>query len=454
MPTMELSPTLTITLAGFLVTVIGFVAAGHALIRKRRPQSAFGWIAVCLTLPVIGPLLYFLFGINRVRTRARLLRRKSAVKGIPRPIGELPLEQGNCVEALHNGEQAYPAMLDAIMQAENRVYLSSYIFDSSDIGRAFVTALSDASARGAEVRVLLDGIGELYSRPRASALLHSVDVRFGRFLPPHAIPPSISVNLRNHRKILIADGIAFAGGMNIAKRHLVEDPDNRNPVVDLHFQLMGPVVDRLAEVFVGDWAFATGEALSAVSPAPTAAGDAECRVVADGPDDDSDPLPTLLLQALGGAAKRIAIMTPYFIPPRMLMGALQSAALRGIDVAVVLPAKSNLPYVHWATQNLIWELLQRNVRIYHQPPPFVHSKLLLIDDAQAVVGSWNIDPRSLRLNYELAVEIRDRRLVEQLGSHFEDVRARSTEVTLEQVDSRRLPTRLRDGAAWLFSPYL
>jgi cardiolipin synthase len=147
-------------------------------------------------------------------------------------------------------------------------------------------------------------------------------------------------------------------------------------------------------------------------------------------------------------------MTPYLIPPRTLMGALQAAALRGLDVAIVLPEQNNLPYVHWATRKLLWELLQRGVRVYYQPPPFVHSKLLLVDEDRAVVGSWNIDPRSLRLNFELALEVRDAGLVARLGSHFEQVRTRSKEVTLQEVDSRRLPERLRDGAAWLFSPYL
>src|SRR5690606_15421050 len=153
-------------------------------------------------------------------------------------------------------------------------------------------------------------------------------------------------------------------------------------------------------------------------------------------------------RTVGMAERRIAIMTPYFIPPRRLMGTLQSAALRGLDVAIVLPAINNLPYVHWATNKLLWELLQHGIRVYYQPGPFVHSKLLLVDDSCALTGSWNIDPRSLRLNFELAVEIRDEHVVGELAVHFESARARSTEVTLEQMDSRSLPVRLRDGAAW------
>lgn len=406
-------------------------------------------------LPFAGALLYCLFGINRVETRARAMRGTARFKAVTSPADDAPILDGNRVEALHNGEQAYPAMLDAIRSASRYVYLSTYIFGSDDVGMAFARALSDAVRRGADVRVLLDGIGELYTWPRIGTVLKQAGVRCARFEPPRLWPPTLRINLRNHRKILVTDGMtAFTGGMNIAKRHLAEDCGNPSRVVDLHFRFEGPVVGRLEEAFVLDWRLAARESLPCRGVGARPAGSARCRVVADGPDENRDPLLGLLLRAVAGAKRRIAIMTPYFLPPRELMGALQAAALNGVDVAVVLPAKNNLPYVHWATRHMLWEVLLRGVHVYYQPAPFVHSKLLLIDDDSAVVGSWNIDPRSLRLNFELAVEIRDRRLVDGLGAHFEAVRARSRAVTLEEVDGRPLPERLRDAVAWLFSPYL
>ena len=147
-------------------------------------------------------------------------------------------------------------------------------------------------------------------------------------------------------------------------------------------------------------------------------------------------------------------MTPYFLPPRELVAPLQAAALSGVDVAVVLPARNNLPYVHRATRHMLWELLERGVNVYYQPPPFVHSKLFYVDDYYAQIGSANFDPRSLRLNFEMNVEVYDRDVVTTLAEHFERVRSQSAEVTLAAVDGRRLTTKAVDGAAWLFSPYL
>ncbi|MAT83117.1 MAG: cardiolipin synthase [Gammaproteobacteria bacterium] len=455
--------------------VLGVLASGHALINKRRPRSAFGWIAVCLMFPLAGAALYYLFGVNRTRRRAQRLREddlpepaaaaftvepEEALAPLAR-LGEAvsggPLLAGNDVEILHGGEAAYPAMLEAIDTAAERVLLSSYIFDRDDTGTAFADALGRAVDRGVEVRVLLDGVGELYSWPRARHLLarRGVDVR--RFLPPRLLPPSFMINLRNHRKILLVDDrVGFTGGMNVSDRHLLaRAPAGRRDrrVVDVHFALRGPVLDRLLAIFDSDWAFAGGpERHHRLTP--VRAGEARCRAIADGPDEELDRLLLLITGAIGLARRRVAIMTPYFVPPRELLGALQAAALRGVDVAILLPAHNNLFFVHRATRHLLWELLQRGVRVHYQPGPFVHSKLLLVDDDYAQIGSANLDPRSLRLNFELTVEVFDRPTVTALWAHVEAARAQSPEVTLADVDGRRLGTRLVDGVAWLFSPYL
>ena len=461
-------------LAGTVLATGGLVAAvaasGHALLYKRRPQSAFGWIALCFTLPLAGAVLYYFFGINRVKTRARKLLTRHPVEvcptehvGAPPPgleplgrlghaITHLPLTTGNDVTLLHNGEEAFPAMLVAIRGATRRVFLSTYIFDTGPLGREFIAALAEAAARGVEVRVLLDGIGELYSLPRAGALLQEQGVRVARFLPPRVWPPLFSVNLRNHRKILAVDGsIGFTGGANIRESYLVGDGHR---IVDLHARLAGPVVAQIEAVFSRDWHFVTGETPATLPARGELPGHAECRAIADGPERSYDRLTELLVGAIGAARRRVAIMTPYFLPPRELIAPLQVAALEGVDVAVILPERNNLPYVHRATRHMLWELLERGVRIYYQPGPFVHSKLFYVDDDYAQIGSANLDPRSLRLNFEMNVEIYDAAFVAHLSAHFETVRARSTRITVQQVDGRALRTKLVDGAAWLFSPYL
>lgn len=469
--------------------LLALVSAGHALLYKRDPRAALGWIAVCIAYPIIGPLMYYLFGINRLRTRAHQLKGapvKRLISSYERsdPINTSPLEptlprllstqpllnslarssaavthrplvSGNSLQAFFDGDQTYAAMLKAITQAQHSVCLASYIFETNGSGRAFIKALADARNRGVDVRVLLDGIGELYSFPRAGRLLKKQGVRIARFIPPRILPPAVHINLRNHRKLLIVDGhIGFTGGMNIGDRHLAVLPNGRAGIADVHFMLSGAIVDQLQQTFDEDWNFVTDEQIRPSHSSANSNGNAVCRVITDGPNEDLGKLTMIITGAVALARSRVAIMTPYFLPPPMLVSALQAAALRGVDVSIVLPKKSNQPLTHWATRNMLWELLQYGVRIYYQPPPFAHSKFLLIDDTYAHIGSANLDPRSLRLNFELVVEIFETEFVTLMGKHFDQIKNKSTEETLAGVDARPLPIRIRDAIAWLFSPYL
>lgn len=468
--------------------LLSWTAAVHALLNKREPRAALGWIAVCLMFPPMGPFLYFLFGINRVRTQGRrlgstltaLLRshveedKKRIQQHIPlsmvpetyRPIAglsdrvtHLPLMGGNRIQPLENGEEAYPAMLAAIDQARQSVFMSTYIMDMDGMGRRFVACLAAAVQRGVDVRVILDGVGEYYSLPHAGWLLKRAGVPFRRFLPPKLLPPSLYINLRNHRKIMTVDSeTGFTGGMNIGDRHLAADPSNPSRVKDVHFRISGPVVAQMEQVFLADWNFCNDAApppsREGCDSPPCTQGEALCRTVVDGPNEDIDKLAMILVGAAAAARRRIFVMTPYFLPSKDLVGALQTAALRGVDVRILLPAKNNLPYVKWASDNMLWLLLREGVRIFYQPPPFVHSKLFLVDDYYAVIGSANIDPRSLRLNFEMVLEVYDTTLNHDLASRFARAQARSRETSLAEADGRSLPVKVRDSLCWLFMPYL
>jgi cardiolipin synthase len=465
------------SIIGGIVVAVATVSAGHALLTKRDPRAALGWISACVLFPLVGPLLYFTFGINRIRMRAQKLVASGADPGVARRVdaplaaavpSELaqlervgrfltssPLSPGNRVELLHNGEAAFPAMLAAIEAAREEVVLATYIFDTNDIGRRFVDALGAARDRGVRVLVLIDGIGELYSFPWVTRLLRKRKVRALRFLPPRLLPPRLQINLRNHRKVLVVDEeVAFTGGMNIGDRYLAERTENPRRVVDLHARITGPVVEQLRRTFAEDWRWVSGEKLPNLRAARERTGAAACRVIADGPSEDLEKVEMLLVAAISMATRRVCIMTPYFLPSRSLITALQAAALRGVEVTVVLPEKNNLPYVYWATRKMLWELLGRGVRVFLQPPPFVHTKLFHIDDDYVVLGSSNIDPRSLRLNFELALETYDTDLATKVGRHFDAVVAQSRELSLREMDERTTITKLRDAAAWLASPYL
>lgn len=480
----------------WLILALHIVAATlsitHALLYKKDPRSALGWIATCFAYPLIGPLLYCFFGVNRVKTRAYRLKGKPTpfLFGTERPeinnsgvaflapvdlpaiiandpivnslaqcsaaLTHRPLLQGNHLTPLFNGETAYASMIEAIGNATKSICLSSYIFETNHSGCQFIEALVKAKQRGIEVRVLLDGFGEYYSFPKAGSLLKSKGIDVGRFIPPSIIPPSVNINLRNHRKLLIVDTqIGFTGGMNIGDSQLQTKPNGSTGINDIHFALKGSIVQQLQEVFNEDWAFVTGTTTKEVPYFQTVTvGEASCRVVTDGPNEDLEKLVTIITSGAALARKRICIMTPYFLPPAVLVNALQTAALRGVEVSIILPAVSNQPLVHWATRNMLWELLQFGVKVYYQPPPFNHSKLLLIDDHYAQIGSANLDSRSLRLNFELIVEIFDIDLVKTLSEHFSTTLNKSQEITLNEIDQRKFLVRIRDAVAWLFSAYL
>ncbi len=467
----------------FAHMALAALAIVHAMLFKRDPRAALGWVSMCLFFPLGGPVMYYMFGINRIKTQAHRLAQLrlfplqvghergafngslvTAALGDDPKIGRFvrvsdrvtarPLTAGNKVEMLRHGEQAYPAMLSAIDAAVDQVLMVTYLFETDSVGDDFVAALSAAHKRGVDVRVIVDGLGERYSRPRVSRALRRAGIRVARFLPPRLIPPTLYLNLRNHRKILVVDGAqAFTGGMNIGARHLV-DSDSDQRTVDLHFRIRGPAVAQLETIFAEDWRFATEEALETGATRHKDEGVSYCRCISDGPNEDLDKIALVMMGVISAAQSTVTILTPYFLPSREMIASLQSAALRGVDVAVILPQRSNLRFIDWATRNLLWELLQYDVKIYYQPPPFAHTKLFVVDSIYAQIGSANLDPRSLRLNFELNMEIVGAESVAQFVAYANEIRGRCSALSLQQVDERSLPVRLRDAACWLFMPYL
>ena len=457
----------------------------HALLYKRDPRAALGWVSVSLLFPLVGPLLYFIFGINRVQTQAQKLQPARHFKlrvgyesgnlghqvqshlndeladelqkftRITDQVSAKPMIGGNHVQMLQNGEEAYPAMLAAVDAAQHYIMLATYLFEADEVGRAFVDALAAARRRGVDVYVILDGIGELYSWPRVRWRLRRAGVKVARFLPAKLLPPSVFVNLRNHRKILVVDGLqAFTGGMNIGARHLVERGADANTAADVHFCISGPVVSQLQAVFADDWSFASRHRLSLPAVTPLATGSSDCRCISDGPNADLDKIGLVLMGAISAARRTVVIVTPYFLPSREMIATLQAAALRGVHVSIILPERSNLRYVDWATRNMLWQLLQYRIHVYYQPPPFAHTKLFLVDGVYAQIGSANWDARSLRLNFELNMEIVSSALLKRMQGYVSTILERSRVVTLDEIMGRRLPARIRDALFWLFTPYL
>lgn len=464
-----------------IALTLAVYSAIHALLYKKDSRAAFGWIAVSFLLPIFGPILYFIFGVNRVHARAQKLSRfskitkyeyedvityRSVKKYIPESLSNLfnvsnkitnlSICHADDLTIFDAGEDAYTSMLCAINNAKNYIYLCTYIFKADKIGQKFVESLIDANNRGVDVYVLIDGLGEYYSWKKVFKYFKKNNINFHRFLPPKLIPFNIYINLRNHRKLLIVDDeISFVGGMNISGEYYEKKDATHQPLKDIHFRISGNISVQLKQIFENDWKFAGGNDIDTreIKHEMTTEG-ILCRAIMDGPGENLDHLSIILLSAINTAEKNIIIMSPYFLPSREIVAALQIASLRGVNISIILPERNNLVYVDWAMRHMLWQLLEKDINIYYQPKPFSHAKMFTVDDQYCLIGSANIDPRSLRLNYEICVEIYNKIITYELNLYAQKILPVCRNVTLEELDTRPLHLKLRDGIAWLFSPYL
>jgi len=457
------------------VLVAALTASGHAVIYKRDSRSAAIWVLLIWVLPALGVILYALLGVNRVQRRAMRLRGQMVrhrtdpqfppgepgthFTPLARLVGQCAdrrLLPGNAVEVLIDGSRAFPAMIEAISKASQSIAFASYFFDGDGIGEEFVRALGAAAQRGVAVRVLIDDVDARFSMTSAVKPLRAAGVTVAVFNPPLVPARLHAINLRNHRKILVVDGsVGFTGGMNVDCRYW--NPDSPEQTFrDLHFRLRGPVVAHLMEVFADDWQFTTGEALRGPTwfPPVPAAGTILARGIEAGPDEAIERVRWAIIGGIDAAQRSIRVLTPYFIPDQAVIASLNAASMRGVEVDIVIPEATDLPHVRWAMYGQLWQVLDYGCRVWARPGAFDHSKLLVIDGGWTLIGSANWDARSLRLNFELNVECYS----VEFGAHMDGLaQARigtAKPVTLESINARPLPVKLRDGAARLFAPLL
>jgi cardiolipin synthase A/B len=473
----------------FLVSVVaGAAAAIHAAMTKEEVRSAIGWVGVIILSPIVGAALYLVAGINRIRrgvigdrrsllqgaervdfasydaTDEQVIRdfgyRFRAMKTLGDRVTRHHLTTGNAITALDTGDEAYGAMLKAIAGAERCILLETYIFDRDQIGKRFVEALSAAARRGVEVRVLIDAVGARYSVPSVLGMLRdggvTVDVFNGNVITGLRLPYA---NLRTHRKIMVVDGaVAFSGGMNIREAFSSEFSGDKSSF-DTHFRVTGPVVADLLAIAAADWQFSTDEKLEGDAwrvPGPETEPGAPTimRAVSSGPDRSLETNHKMLMGAFSIARSSIKIVSPYFLPDRELITALITAARRGVSVDIVVPTSNNLKLVDLAMTGQFDQMLRNYCRIWRASGPFNHSKLMAVDGTWSYVGSSNIDPRSLRLNFEVDLEVLDRTFAEALERRIDLAISSATEVTLHGLRSRPFLKRFLERVLWLGSPYL
>ncbi len=472
-------PLHSVGLAGLFYLALQISVTMHILLKKDDVKSSIGWIGLVWLAPVLGSIIYILFGINRIRRRALALRnkgpdiftltgksQKEIEQEIPAPFLQLMrlgykvhpqrFALGNRAKPYVNGDEAYPEMCKLIAQAKKEVLLQSYIFDNDKAGQMFIPALEQAVKNGAKVKGMVDGVGLNYSKPTiATALKKLKGVEFAVFLPsksPVALP---FLNLRNHRKMLIVDGEkAFFGGMNIAAGNLVKT-NPKEPIIDVTFQVEGPVTDQMSRVFEEDWIFAGKKHFVPASFRAKGRpnGKMPARIIPDGPDSDFGKIEMMVLGALSCAQKSVKIVTPYFLPENNILTALEIAAMRGVDVEIILPSKSNIFGMDCAMRANFARLLTKGVKIYRTHPPFDHSKILLVDSAWLFFGSANWDVRSFKLNFECNLECVDKDLAAQVEKIIEHKKSIARGEKPEEHLHPSFWRKITDNAFKLLTPY-
>lgn len=478
-----------------MVTIVASVVASvHAAMTKQDVRAAIGWVAVILFSPLFGAFFYFVAGINRIRReRIKVKRKKSehlthgvrednieakikssfevsdvsvfgaqhfkAMHQLGDKVALFPLVSGNAIRLLDGGDETYPAMIQAINNAKHSIALQSYIFDHDRAGLALTQALKEACGRGVEVRVLIDSVGSRYSRPPITSTLLTGGVKTALFMTTFPGLRLAYANLRSHRKLLITDGrYALTGGMNIRESFMREYAGDEM-THDTHFVVEGPIVHQLLESFVHDWEFTTKEHLQGPAWYPDKqewfhGKNIPVRVVRSGPDRMLGSNQNMLLGVLSVAQHDVRIQSPYFLPDITLIEALKTAARRGVQVDVVIPGNNNLKLVGAAMDAQLDQMIEAGVRVWRSQGPFDHSKLCTVDGVWSYVGSTNIDSRSLRLNFELDIEVYDVELAQNLNQRVERHIQKGILVTIQSLKARPFFWRLRDRIVWLASPYL
>lgn len=465
-----------------LAEIVSIAFIPLVLLRRKEPSSTFAWIFVLLAFPALGIVLFWYLGRDRVRrpVRTRLevgsvmrqrledritgsvtmpvAARNSLLEAQPEELrgvmrlatkmGRADLVKGNRVELLVGALPTYDALVRAIDAATQHVHLEFYAFRRGEAADRVIAALERAADRGVKVRLLYDAFGSL-GVGRALRGLRRHGGKAFPFFPLDPIRRAATINLRNHRKVVVIDGsLGYCGGINVG--------DEFVPWRDVMLRIEGPAVSQLQAVFVEDWFFATRESLDedACFPPLDDKGESILQCVQSGPDQTVESIHRLYFAAIAAARERVWISTPYFVPDRAILLALQTAALRGVDVRVVVPAHSNYPIAKWAGESFYDELLGAGVRIFEYGPEMLHTKALVVDGRFATVGSANLDVRSFRLNFELVVVVYDEDIVFELTElHSSDQRS-SRELAHAAWEQRGWGARIREGVGRLVSPML
>ncbi|MFT7618795.1 MAG: cardiolipin synthase [Planctomycetota bacterium] len=468
---------LTSLLYGWLHFGVMIILMIVAVARKRDPSSALGWCLVIAFIPIVGPLAFLIFGLTRIprrlsRTIAHREKLSSPLGPLEAPheisarlspgeiattLGGAPKRSGNSVEIFNRGIDTYAEILRVLESAEHHIHIQFFIFRRDKVGRRLLKVLEEKAKSGVEVRLLIDGIGMLTGW-RIIREVRRAGGKATAFLPLLIQGRYISPNLRNHRKLIICDGrSAFIGGFNVGEEYLGKE-GNRRPWFDLHFKIEGPSVIDLQETFVLDWSFCTDEELKGASYFPaniTPSGDVALRVVAGGPDTNPNPIREAVFAAISRSNKQVTIATPYLVPDLGLLDALRLAARGGVAVDIVIQSEpTDHPVVYWCSLYYAEQLTQAGARIHEYKPGMMHAKAVIVDDDFAMIGTANLDRRSLSLNFELVALIDEPASTLPFRRQVETLVQESSLLTMDRFIKRSIISKAAISLARLLAPIL
>ncbi len=415
-PDLNLSFRFLVSLHG-LIVMIGlavYVAVSHTLHQRRHPSAAIAWVVTLALLPYVGLPLYLLFGTRKLVRREYGPPRATGVgsaeaewpQRLAAAMDLAPAASYRSLRIHENGEQALRSLWEQIDAAERTLDLCTYILGRDPMADALCEKLARRARAGVQVRLLIDGVGRLLEPRRSLKALTAAGVRVATFAPPLRAPFRGRLNLRNHRKMVIADGSwLWCGGRNLTAQYF-EGAPGVTPWKDLSFDLHGAVAGRALERFERDWSFATGVPGAKQEAPPEMVSGAVAQLIPSGPDQCDDTLYALLVMACFNARERIVAVTPYFVPGNSLLMGLTLAARRNVEVNLIMPARSNHRLADLARPRALRELAGAGAKVWLLPG-MIHAKAVVIDSSIALAGSANLDGRSLLLNYELMVAFYD-----------------------------------------------
>jgi cardiolipin synthase len=473
-----------------IIILLNIAFAVVVIFRERRDAtSSWAWLLVLFFIPLLGFLLYLLFGQNLSRYHMFQWedRKKLGIETLlskqleqirndtfefrsetERDYKQLiymhlinndaVLTNDNHVDVFIDGNKKFDKLLEDIENANDHIHLQYYILKNDQLGNRLIKALTKKAQQGIKVRVLYDDLGSRGLRSSFFAELRAAEGEVEVFFPSKLRWINLRLNYRNHRKLVIIDGhIGYVGGFNVGDEYLGLDP-KFGYWRDTHLRIQGPAVYAIQTRFILDWNQATHKRnisyLQEHFPKPVIKGDSSLQIVTSGPDSEWEQIKNGYIKMISTAKKTIRIQTPYFIPDASVLDALKIACLSGVDVNIMIPNKPDHPFVYWATMSYIGEMLSSGARVYIYENGFIHAKTIIVDHEISSVGTANIDVRSFKLNFEVNAFIYDTEIAQKLDEFFQNDIALSRELSLEAYHQRPRLIRFKESISRLLSPIL